>query len=60
MDRETMPKFELDATKLEKVTRFEVIDAKGRSYVEYNALSVELVFQDEGQTLKVFLKKSST
>ncbi len=54
-----MSKFELDATKLKKVTRFEVIDAGGRAYVEYDARSVELVFQDDGQTLKVFVKPNT-
>jgi hypothetical protein len=42
----------------EKVTRFEVIDhtkeMRGRAYVKYN-IEVELSFQDDGQTLKVFV-----
>jgi hypothetical protein len=42
-----------------KVTRFEVIDhsaeAKGRFVVEHGK-SVELSLQDDGRTLKVFLK----
>lgn len=43
----------------DKVTRFEVIDhsasGDGRSLVKYNA-SVELMYQDDGTTLKVILK----
>lgn len=42
----------------EKVTRFEVIDhtkeMRGRVYVKYG-VQVELSFQDDGKTLKVFV-----
>ena len=41
---------------LPKVTRVEVIDENGRSYVKYN-VEVELSYQDSAQTLKLFLKK---
>lgn len=40
------------------VTRVEVIDEKGRSYVNWdkdNVVWVEL--QDEGRTLKIFIQK---
>lgn len=40
------------------VNRFEVIDEKGRVLVRYGA-SVELAYQDDGQTLKVFLAGGS-
>jgi hypothetical protein len=36
------------------VTRVEVIDPKGRSYVNMNTAKVELSLQDEGRTLKIF------
>ena len=39
-----------------KVTRFELITENGRSVVEYNC-EVELSLQDDGQTLKVFVKR---
>lgn len=49
---------------IRKVTRFEVIDhseyrglrdmPQGRLYVRYN-VNVELSFQDDGRTLKVFV-----
>lgn len=45
-----------------RLTRFEVIDhtpnGAGRAYVktDYYPIAVELSFQDEGRTLKVFLK----
>jgi hypothetical protein len=43
-----------------KVTRFEVIDhtdnGVGRQYWQYD-VSVELSYQDEGKTLKVFLQE---
>jgi hypothetical protein len=42
--------------KLPKVTRVEVIDENGRSYVKYG-VEVELSYQDDARTLKLFLKK---
>ena len=43
-----------------KVTRVEVIQNSepynGRAYTNYNAKDVDISFQDEGRTLKVFLK----
>jgi hypothetical protein len=41
---------------LERVTRVEVIDGHGRSYVHYNADLVEYSIQDNGRTLKIFIK----
>ena len=38
-----------------KVTRFEVIDENGRAYTNQNC-KVELSYQDDGRTLKVFIK----
>ena len=43
------------AEKLAGVYRVEVIDSTGRAYTNHNT-NVELSFQDEGKTLKVFLK----
>jgi hypothetical protein len=43
-----------------KVTRFEVIDENGRVYVKnslYNC-HLELSYQDDGKTLKVFIKSN--
>ena len=37
------------------INRFEVIDETGRVVVKYD-VSVELNYQDDGQTLKVFLQ----
>lgn len=39
---------------LDTVTRFEVIDENGRSYVQYG-VHVQLSYQDDNRTLKVFL-----
>lgn len=56
----------MKTTKLDKVTRFEVINHKhddmgtnkhGRMLVEYG-VKVELSLQDDGRTLKVFLTDS--
>ena len=44
--------------KLSDVTRVEVIDENGRSYANIHPLNiVELSFQDNGKTLKVFINK---
>ena len=37
------------------INRLEVIDETGRVVVKYD-VSVELLYQDDGKTLKVFLK----
>lgn len=43
-----------------KVKRVEVIQHSepynGRAYTKYNAKDVELQYQDDGRTLKIFLK----
>lgn len=45
---------------LENVNRVEVIDQKGRSYVNWNDNNkIEISFQDNGNTLKVFIRDLS-
>lgn len=39
------------------VTRFEVIDETGRVFTRWNT-SIQLSYQDDGRTLKVFVEKS--
>jgi hypothetical protein len=39
----------------QRVTRFEVIDEHGRAFVRYG-VAVELSYQDDGRTLKVFVQ----
>ena len=41
------------------INRFEVIDETGRVMVKYG-VSVELLYQDDGRTLKVVLKDKKT
>lgn len=45
---------------LPKVTRVEVIQHSkpynGRAYTNYSAKDVELQYQDDGRTLKIFIK----
>jgi uncharacterized protein YnzC (UPF0291/DUF896 family) len=41
---------------LNKITRFEVIDQTGRIFVTHSVKDIQLSYQDEGRTLKVFLK----
>ena len=44
---------------LEKVTRVEVIDENGRRYVNWDDKNkVELSYQDDGRTLKIFISKT--
>lgn len=40
--------------KLAKVTRLEVIDSRGRQCTLYGVADVELSFQDDDRTLKIF------
>jgi hypothetical protein len=44
-----------DMADTSKVTRFEVIDENGRAYTQRDC-KVELSYQDDGRTLKVFIK----
>ena len=45
-----------DVIEAEKVTRVEVIDENGRSYVNWNKDNKVLVqLQDDGRTLKIFI-----
>ena len=44
-----------DMADTSKVTRFEVIDENGRAYTTKDC-KVELSYQDDGRTLKVFIK----
>lgn len=38
-----------------KVSRVEIIDNEGRSYVNTNAKNVEISLQDDHRTLKIFV-----
>ena len=40
---------------VEKVTRLEVIDESGRAYVRWNLESIQVSFQDNNRTLKIFV-----
>lgn len=42
-------------TEIEKITRVEVIDSKGRSYSTRNCKLNEIQLQDDGKTMKLFL-----
>ena len=44
--------------KVKNCTRVEVIDEKGRSYVNFNPNNiVKFDMQDDGRTLKIFISK---
>ena len=44
---------------MEKVTRVEVIDENGRSYVNWKENNVvEFSYQDDGKTLKIFIRQT--
>jgi hypothetical protein len=49
----------VDDNRYKDVTRFEVIDKVGRVYVKYDVEVVESI-QDEGRTLKMFIKDRDT
>lgn len=42
-----------------QVTRVEVIDQSGRAYTNYGCSHVEVQFQDNNRTIKIFLKTNS-
>jgi hypothetical protein len=53
---ETLGGTEMTYYPLDKVIRIEIIDQEGRSYVNWDDNNkVELSFQDDGRTLKVFI-----
>ena len=39
-----------------QVTRLEIIDADGRSYTNWKVKDLEFSYQDDGRTLKIFIK----
>jgi len=41
--------------KLKNITRLEVIDENGRSYTKHKIEKLELMFQDDDKTLKIFI-----
>lgn len=47
--------YNFDFINKNKITRFEMIEENGRSIVKYNC-EIELSLQDNGKTLKIFLK----
>lgn len=52
-----MPESAAPVGEPEKVTRVEVIDETGRVFTRWNT-SIELAYQDDGRTLKVFVQPS--
>lgn len=54
-DRITLNKDWFTKYMFPKVTRVEVIDSSGRSYIKYDVKDVSISLQDDERTLKVFL-----
>jgi hypothetical protein len=52
----TMKHFGIENMNLDNVNRIEVIDNNGRAYVKYDVDSVVMQLQDDGKTLKLFVK----
>lgn len=50
----------MNVDNFEKVTRVEIIDAQGRSYVKYGVTAVDISLQDDDRTLKIFLTEKET
>ena len=40
-------------------TRLEVIDADGRTYTNWKVKEMEFSYQDDGRTLKIFIKEKN-
>ena len=58
MDENNSIELKNDVIYLNEVTRVEVIDEKGRSYIKWDRnFIVQLSIQDDGKTLKIFLDK---
>lgn len=51
-----MDKLEALNPDLKDITRLTVIDENGRSYEKFNIVSADYDLQDDGFTLKIFLK----
>ena len=47
-----------DTLDTEKITRVEIIDENGRSYVKRDITGLEVHLQDDGSTLKIFIGKN--
>ena len=51
---------DLSQSQSNQLTRVEIIDKKGRSYVNWNKNNkIELSYQDSGRTLKIFINDSN-
>ena len=53
--KNNIPKVKNVNSEENKISRVEVIDENGRSYVKYFDGECELSYQDEGKTLKIFI-----
>ncbi len=51
-----MDKLEALNPDLKDITRLTVVDENGRSYEKFNIVSADYDLQDDGFTLKIFLK----
>ena len=49
----------INQNETDQVTRLEVIDNDGRSYVKYNIEKIQFSLQDDDRTLKLFVKHSN-
>ena len=47
-----------DTLDTKKITRVEIIDETGRSYVKRDISGLEVLLQDDGRTLKIFISKN--
>lgn len=53
--KHNIPKVKNANSEENKISRVEVIDENGRSYVKYFDGDCELSYQDDGRTLKIFI-----
>lgn len=47
-------------SKLDRVTRLEIIDENGRSYTNHSISGMNFSFQDNDETLKLFIETDKT
>jgi hypothetical protein len=48
-----------EALNTKQPTRLEIIDAAGRTYTNWKVKEMEFSYQDDGRTLKIFIKEKN-
>jgi hypothetical protein len=59
LSKQTDNMMKTDTLDTKKITRVEIIDETGRSYVKRDISGLEVQLQDDGRTLKIFISKNN-